>query len=288
MDTIISFTEEDIFSFDLSAKSEAGMREENQDNYLLVYPDGKCEYLKNETTQQNRINNWPIGCVRMAVADGMGGHDFGRQAAEAVINGLLELPFQSNPQELKEALLTIHRKLYKQFYNGAKTPGSTLVMADITANGQAVIANIGDSRIYLYSSRGWYQLSRDHTIIEFAYRDNEIKFEDYSNYIQQNTGQIAQAMGFGSSGIIVNEDGLKRRKHIEDLRIDVGLDVKTINLQEGDVLLLASDGIWDNQEKYSPSDIEISSTKNIADELFERAKNSNSRDNMTALVGLIR
>lgn len=287
MDTIISFTEEDIFSFDLSAKSEAGIREENQDNYLLVYPDGKCEYLKNETTQQDQLSDWPIGCVRMVVVDGMGGHDFGRQAAEAVINELLELPFQSSPQELKEALLAIHKKLYKQFYQGAKTPGSTLVMADIATNGQATIANIGDSRIYLHSNQGWSQLSRDHTVIEFAYRDDEIKFDDYKAYVLQNTGQIAQAMGFGSSGVITDENSLKQRKHVENLRIDIGLDIKTISLQEGDALLLASDGIWDNQEKYSPSGIDISTANNIIDNLFIRAKEYQSRDNITTLVGII-
>lgn len=142
----------------------------------------------------------------------------------------------------------IHNRLFKQFHQGARTPGSTLVMADINPNGSALIANIGDSRAYLYDGKVWKSLTKDHTVLEFAYRDNEINQQDYTQGLLANTSRIVQAMIFGSSGIITNDEGKKTRQHLQELRIELDKDVFTQKIEVGEVLMLASDGLWSGIE----------------------------------------
>ncbi|MCK5918900.1 MAG: protein phosphatase 2C domain-containing protein, partial [Cocleimonas sp.] len=167
MDTIISPIEPELEAdpnphWQIIAASDRGPRQENQDNYLVISLQGEYEYLQDEKKQRGTLDHWSSGCFRLVVADGMGGHNNGRQASEAVVKALLTLKFQTDPQQLRDELLKIHNQLFEQFHQGVRTPGSTLVMADIDADGHAVIANIGDSRAYLYQKEKWTLLSRDH------------------------------------------------------------------------------------------------------------------------------
>jgi serine/threonine protein phosphatase PrpC len=240
----------------LIALSDQGPREENQDNYLIIDAEGRCEYLLDEKKQSGVVSNWSKGHYRLAVADGMGGHNNGRQAAEAVVKALLTLEIQTDPKQLRDALLTIHNRLFGAFHQGARTPGSTLVIADIDPEGNAVIANIGDSRVYLHRGAAWELLTTDHNEAEFAYRDGEISEESYAKRLLQNTNHIKQAMIFGSSGIIANDAGIKHHQHIQALRVELEKDVFTQQLEQGDVLMLASDGVWSGQDGYaSPAPI---------------------------------
>ena len=254
MDTIIAQTELEADpdpKWQLIAASDRGPRDENQDNYLIISTQGQYEYLLNEKKQSGKLDHWPAGFFRLAIADGMGGHNNGRQASEAVIQALLKLEFQKNPEPLRDELLKIHNKLFDQFHQGVRTPGSTLVMADIDPDGNAVIANIGDSRAYLYQNAKWKLLSRDHSEAEFAYRDKEISEQDYANSLLQNTNRIVQAMIFGSSGIIADSSGIKHKQHLQELRVELEKDVLTQQIKAGDVLMLASDGVWSGKENYA-------------------------------------
>ena len=249
MDTIISEVDPDP-QWQLIATSERGPRAENQDNYLFITNKGQYEHLVDEKKQTGILKNWPEGHTRLVIADGMGGHNNGRQAAEAVVKSLLKLDFQSEPQALRDQLNLIHNRLFEQFHQGARTPGSTLVMADIAPNGKAVIANIGDSRAYLYHKKTWKLITRDHSEAEFAYRDNEISEADYTKSLLHNSNRIVQAMVFGSSGIIANKAGVKTRQHLQELRIELEKDVFIQTIKAGDILMLASDGLWSDKDHY--------------------------------------
>jgi serine/threonine protein phosphatase PrpC len=284
MDTIISLPDSNSSpKWQLIATSERGPRTENQDNYLFITPKGQYEHLIAEKKNSGIINNWPEGHLRLVVADGMGGHNNGRQAAEAVVKALLELNFQSDPQALQDELTIIHNQLFEQFHQGARTPGSTLVMADIAPDGKAVIANIGDSRAYLYHNNAWKLITRDHSEAEFAYRDNEINDTDYARSLLTNTNRIVQAMVFGSSGIIANNKGIKSRQHLQELRIELEKDVFTQQIESGDVLMLASDGLWSGRKSYaSPAPIDI----DLSTYAKEQMKNALevTRDNISFLI----
>lgn len=253
MDTLISPIEPETATepnWQLIAASDKGPRTENQDNYLVITPQGQYEYLLDEKKKSGTVDNWPEGYFRLVIADGMGGHNNGRQASEAVVQALLKMAFQTDPERLRDELLKIHHQLFSQFHQGARTPGSTLVMADIAPDGHAIIANIGDSRAYLYQDTRWKLLSRDHSEAEFAYRDKEITEHAYAKSLLQNTNRIVQAMIFGSSGIIADSSGIKHKQHLQELRIELEKDVFTQQIKKGDVLMLASDGVWSGRENY--------------------------------------
>lgn len=282
MDTIISQPAPSP-KWQLIATSERGPRTENQDNYLFITHKGQYQHLVAEKKHSGILNNWPEGHVRLVVADGMGGHNNGRQAAEAVVQALLKLEFQSDPQVLRDELIIIHDQLFEQFHQGARTPGSTLVMADIAPDGKAVIANIGDSRAYLYHHNAWKLVTRDHSEAEFAYRDNEISEADYARSLLKNTNRIVQAMVFGSSGIIANDKGIKSRQHLQALRIELEKDVFTQQIEADDVLMLASDGVWSGRDNYaSPAPIDTH-LSHYAKQQMQDALNV-TRDNISFLI----
>ncbi len=283
MDTIISQPEPTTPQWQLIAASERGPREENQDNYLFITDRGQYECLIDERKHSGILKNWPNGHTRLVIADGMGGHNNGRQAAEAVVQALLKLEFQSDPLSLRDALLTIHNQLFEQFHQGARTPGSTLVITDIAPDGKAVIANIGDSRAYLYHKHNWKLLTRDHSEAEFAYRDHEISEEIYARSLLHNSNRIVQAMVFGSSGIIANQKGIKTRQHLQELRIELEKDVFALQISGNDILMLASDGVWSGKNNYkSPPPIKTTLSLFAQQQIDNALKTT--RDNVSFIL----
>ena len=73
---------------------------ENQDNYLLIDHDGRAVSLQGQRPLHQQVSDWPRGHARLAVLDGMGGHGQGRQAAEAVVAGLLAMPACDSLEQL--------------------------------------------------------------------------------------------------------------------------------------------------------------------------------------------
>lgn len=240
----------------LHAYSDRGPRPENQDNYLLVYPDGKCQYLLNETVQTGHIEGWPESHVRLAVADGMGGHQNGREFAETVVMELQKIPFQNEPEALKQELLALHEKLFERYYRGSRSPGSTLVLADITPEGTALIANIGDSRAYLVDAASsaydkGEQLTYDQTQEEFAWRDGLITDEEYQSFDRQK-GKLAQALGFGCTKLAAGSM-IPMKKHTKQIWLETFMphpDIFNIAIPLNKMLLLASDGLWSGKNIY--------------------------------------
>ncbi len=250
------------------AVSKKGQRAENQDNFLIIRPrkdGGKARYLKNEKPFETLVKQWPPTYVRLAVADGMGGHACGREMAEAVVEKLLTVPPCQSPAEMRAAIIDLHQTLTDMFPGkGDKSPGSTLVMADISLrNRQAVLLNIGDSRAFLLRGDKRRQLTHDHHAAEFAWRDGELERDDYELQLNAGARRLVQALGYGSVGIVKDADGYKPFRFMRPIRLDLKedlpdalaahADVFTLKLRSGDLLLLATDGLW----SAAPADLEL-------------------------------
>ena len=271
--------------WELVATSNCGFKNENQDNYLMIYDDGLAEYMEDEAIVKEMTKDWKMGCVRLVVADGVGGHKNGRAASEALITALKHLPFQSEAETLRANLLKLHNNLHKKFGKGEKTPGSTLVIADIDSEGNATIGSIGDSRAYRLKVNKSIALTRDQTIAEYAWRDKEINVEEYEKSRQATTNVLAQAMIFGSSGIIPDKKGRKLIRHNAFIRLDYR-DVFKVKLELGEGLLLASDGLWAHTEnnQFQMPLADIKSLPTAIKKQHEQAIWKGSTDNITSVI----
>ncbi|MFL6656978.1 MAG: PP2C family protein-serine/threonine phosphatase, partial [Massilia sp.] len=136
---------------DIAARSAAGANPENQDNFLLIDHHGLAQYLNGQQLQQRQVQNWPVGHARVAVLDGMGGHGRGREAAEAVVTGLLAMPACTSLAQLSEQLDSLHSYLQTHFSAGVapdRRPGTTLTLLELRPGQPPLLFHVGDSRLY--------------------------------------------------------------------------------------------------------------------------------------------
>src|SRR4029077_4345994 len=122
---------------DIGMATDVGrVRESNEDALLAVRPDGLRR-----------------GQVLVAVADGMGGHKAGEVASALAVETLERAVRELDPTATPDALLRQALELgNRSIWEAAAEDvdkegmGTTLVAALLSSDGQAVIANVGDSR----------------------------------------------------------------------------------------------------------------------------------------------
>ncbi len=215
---------------------------------------------------------WRIlgGDVRLyAVADGMGGHDDGEVASQLAIDTLTQKLAGAKGsidvlgKELEKAFFAANQAVTARNKAEHKQMGTTLVAA-IVEGKNAVIANAGDSRAYLFRRGKLEQLSRDHTIAQELIDAGKLKPEDAGNHPRGNV-------------LTSNLGG-------EDEDLDVA--VKKITLEAGDRLLLCSDGLWGAASDAAITQIlALYAEKSEAvRELLRTAYDAGAPDNVTAVL----
>jgi PPM family protein phosphatase len=228
------------------------VRSNNQDYY---YIDGS----------QNRY------CI---VADGMGGHAGGQEASQIAVDAIhafLDKNWAtSEPTEslLKEALLKANDAILQ---DQAQHPersdmGTTLVMFAYRES-QFWVAHVGDSRCYLLRENILEQVTDDHTWVARAMRSGDLTPEQAKNHPWRHV--LSKCLG---------------RKDINAEQIEVN----KLDIQEGDRLLLCSDGLT---EEVPDNDINHllsqSDTNKVIAQLIETAKHNGGKDNITVVIAEI-
>lgn len=263
-----------------SVASATGPRAENQDNYLIREPNGRCHRLEKQTPVQGQSRAKLCGWWRFALTDGMGGHADGREIGEQLTLLLQDTPPARSPEQLKDMLLALHEQLYQAFHDrrpGAAAAGTTLVLADISPRGEALIAHVGDSRLYLQppGTTRWQCCTEDHVRAAFLRRLDPAALP----VAPSNDNQpLAQAFGYGSYGVFPAACGGLTAQYNKALRLDLPADVRLLPLPRGSKLLLASDGIW---HTHTPTGLPPAPTD--AQDFIRRAVAAGARDNMTAV-----
>ncbi|WP_180967611.1 PP2C family protein-serine/threonine phosphatase [Komagataeibacter saccharivorans] len=201
----------------------------------------------------------------LAVADGLGGHRAGEVASRFVVGELLRRgkPFDFTRED---SLFVLLREIDADLRGQAVSMpllqgmGSTLVAAYIAASG-LTIANIGDSRAYLFDDRnGLRQVSLDHV-------PRSVIYEGQRKEGPRTTHAITQAFG----GSVSRHSPL--RPHI--LRLPPPPHELT--------LLLCSDGLSDliGHDQIANA---LASTQVGADDLVRGALDAGGIDNVSAIV----
>lgn len=201
-------------SFGLTDKGK--IRKDNQDSFLIESCDAK-------------------DCLVVSLCDGMGGAKAGglaSQLSNKCFVGYVYAKLTSRSRRIPnyQSILTgacneansvsYEYSQFDEAYNGM---GTTLVGGIIKGNGKGYIINVGDSRAYLISRRDVKieQITRDHSLVQELISSGIITREQAKTHPQKNV--ITRALGSEST---------------------VEADQYQIELQEGDVLLLCSDGLY--------------------------------------------
>lgn len=241
--------------FDIAAGSSAGADPdaelENQDNFLMIDTHGRAVFMRGEEQHRQQLPHWPHGHIRLAVLDGMGGHGQGRQAAEAVVAGLLEIPACGSIDELAAHLDVLHANLQREFAvdgDSAKRPGTTLTMLEIPPGQAPLLYHVGDSRLYELTPERVFPMTVDHVpATAFAMAGVLGELEWWQQVHGEHRSQIAQAFILGNA--FENPTALSDPlyaltpqalppylSHLPDRR--------SIVLRPDAVYLLATDGFW--------------------------------------------
>lgn len=187
---------------------------------------GKCREMNQDAVFAQCT---PIGNLNnlFMVADGMGGHQAGDYASAYAIARLQELIRQETaktPSELFEwAFQVVNYEIFEKGYRETNLygMGTTLVVCTLDSDWHLTVANVGDSRLYLYNrQKGIRQITKDHSYVEELVRKGQLTRD--SELYQQSKNVITRAIGAAA---------------------DVKTDIFQLELEEGDQILLCSDGL---------------------------------------------
>jgi protein phosphatase len=152
---------------------------------------------------------------------------------------------------------------YGDEHKEARGLGSTITAA-MVIEGQAFIANVGDSRTYLLRNGKLTRITSDHSLVERLVQAGQIDREDVYDHPSRNL--IYRSLGAG--------------------RAEVDVDIFTEQLQPGDALLLCSDGLWEMVRDQQLTNIltEVDDLNETVNLLIQRANENGGEDNITAVL----
>lgn len=209
------------------------------------------------------------------VADGMGGHQGGEVASRLAIE-TLEVAYQDPTAEsLADAIAVANHRIRNE---GDADPdlrgmGTTVVALalltdDHDGEGEALpprllIANVGDSRAYLYRDDALVQLTEDHSVVADLVRDGRITAEEAEVHPQRNI--VTRVLGVYES---------------------VEVDLWPVDPIRNDRYLLCSDGLFNEVGADQIGSVlrRLADPTEAADELVRLANEAGGRDNITAVV----
>ena len=205
------------------------------------------------------------------VADGMGGHEGGQVASQIAIETIPDyikknLNNISSPVELIEkAIKKANTDIYETgCYENPELMGmgTTVVLAFFLGQ-KFYIANVGDSRAYLFQKPRLWQMTEDHSLL----------FEQIRN------GIISEKQ----SQLITGKSILTRSVGTESF-VDVDIFISAV--QAGSALMLCSDGLCSltiNHEIMKCMD-QAQNKEQIIPTLFNLAKEGGGHDNISILL----
>jgi protein phosphatase len=244
-------------------ETNAGLkRENNEDSYQLVYRQGE---------------DYDIDSLGMmfAVADGIGGHTGGQFASRIACEALLEYytgkvetktdteTIDSRMRHLKKVIWKIEEEISRL---GEEIPkyaymGTTLSVL-VLLKGHALIAHVGDSRIYRFRKASLKQLTIDETMAHLSVEMGYLQPDDANDHPLSHI--LSQALGGGLEKVYT----------------------RTEKMEAGDIFLLCSDGLYNmiSDKKIYKILNESSDTRKVCKLLIKTALNRGGEDNITAIL----
>jgi len=254
------------------ARSDMGRKRRNNEDNFVVFDLSRG--LAHSDGKNVRVDIEPPGFL-LAVADGMGGHQSGEVASRMAVETLsqeLRRALSERQRDLSETRLALSESVErtnKAIYDLAEQKpeyhgmGTTLTAALVTGR-NVLVAQIGDSRAYLCRGDSLTQLTKDQTV-----KNSVLELQPDAVINDTLGSMLAQALG---------------------TEPEVKVAITDAELQQGDVLLLCSDGLT----KTVPND-EVAkiaghggTLRAKADLLIALANQAGGPDNVTVVLSGVR
>ncbi len=204
---------------------------------MILY-SGLCDPGCVREENEDRILVEP-GLGLFVVADGMGGHRHGELAAELAISAIryylestqnradVTWPFgynfnwSLNANRLATGVRLANRHVWKKAEEAPEYAGMGSTIAALLVEGdEAAVANVGDSRVYVFRNSQLRQLSTDDTWLNAV--------------MERDAAGQARVLKHPMRNVLTQAAGS---------RDDIDVHVCDVALQDGDLLVLSSDGL---------------------------------------------
>lgn len=241
---------------EIARKTDVGIeRKQNQDQVGIFYNE----------------NQLPI----LLLCDGMGGHNAGDVASEMAIFAIghawentedIDSPDKVTAW-MQENIQTANAKIYENAnkYQDLAGMGTTIVAAVVFEELEtAVLAHVGDSRIYLIQEEIMNQATKDHSYVQELVDMQMITEEEASHHPQKNI--LTRAVGIDP---------------------EVEVEIEQVTFLSGDMLLLCSDGLTDMVDESQALAILTDAHKTVEEKteaLVDQANANGGRDNISVLI----
>jgi protein phosphatase len=208
--------------WDIAGKSTVGLsltRWQNEDSYGV-----REQFLTSEDKP------FMLGVL----ADGMGGMEKGEVASKMAVKELIDAPISQTCKGItawNSWLTSLVQKANYEIVRAIHNGGTTL-SAVLAVGKELAIAHIGDSRIYLIRKGIICQVSEDHSLVSTLLAMGEINYEESLDHPDRNI--LTRSLGSKAN---LNADQIQTLQSF-------GKDF-TVTLENGDILLICSDGVWD-------------------------------------------
>lgn len=179
----------------------------------------------------------------LVLADGMGGYNAGEVASGIAVRTLLELVPAACSREvrnatdpetslmrqtiiLRDAIARANRVIHQTAKMQPQCEGmGTTIVACLFYDNRVSIAHVGDSRLYRFRRNRFEQLTMDHSLLQ--------ELVDRGFYSQEEAARST------------NRNYVTRALGVDSM---VQVEVQELDVQEGDIFLLCSDGLPDMVE----------------------------------------
>jgi serine/threonine protein phosphatase PrpC len=217
------------------------------------------------------------------VADGMGGHNAGDVASATAVKAIqdymirthqereLSWPFGIDPKysfdgnRLRTALKLANHKVWQHADSNQEYTGmGTTVVATIVREDSAVVASVGDSRVYLVRDNQLRLLTRDdvwlnESWVRKAFTDDQLQKLPLKNVLSKAIGS----------------------------KEDLDIPIQEIQLQDRDLLLMCSDGLHglvSSEELLSTALQHQGNLEQLCNSLIGLANEAGGKDNITIIA----
>ena len=215
-------------------------------------------------------NESPVGNLPnlFIVADGMGGHNAGdtasRMCVEVVVSQIEKSTKVTPIGILEQAVAAANETVYDASLEDVALYGmGTTLVGTVVFGDTAYVINVGDSRLYAFRDT-LKQVTVDHSLVEEMVQSGKLQKEAIRTHPNKNI--ITRALGTNRT---------------------VKADCFEIEVREGDVLLLCSDGLTNMLEDDRIESI-IKQYKNdmkrAGEILIEEANEAGGKDNISVVL----